>query len=238
MKIDESKFRFRIGDKVKYENESYTILGYCFQNEFNNYNDYYGYLIDKVSFRNAQKVFDEEGYAIEYCLDYLAVPEYEVSPMNLCERLKYAPKGSMMYSPCIGPVCLKEVDDEEITVTYSGYEYKFNCHGQIRSTHGLCFGECMLFPSKENRDWNTVDYSKPRRKDLPVGTPVFCFEARNPEYRLILRYYGGDGYAFNDGNKEGKKTHWGHIVPVDKFDFKTLTYKPEDDYGTESEYNR
>jgi hypothetical protein len=235
MKIDESKFRFRIGDKVKYKKESYTVLGYCFRNEFNNYNDTYGYLIDKVSYHNSKKVFDEDGYAIEYCLDYAFVKESDISYLTLCERLKYAPKGCMMYSPVFGIVTLKEVGVGEITVLYSGYEYKFNYRGQYILPQGLAFGECLLFPSQNNRDWNTVSYEKPKeeKQDLPVGT--FCYVFDNggfiEKYDGCFRHYAGNSQSFLNAEKEGPTMFWHHIIPVDKMNFKDLSFDPKDDYG-------
>lgn len=43
--IDYSKFRFRIGDKILYKGERYTIKAYYFSKGFNNYSDSYGYTI-------------------------------------------------------------------------------------------------------------------------------------------------------------------------------------------------
>ena len=74
--------------------------------------------------------------------------------MNLIERLKDMPKGTKLYSPMFGDVFLLFTSEDFISV-YSGnpnYTYRFNKEGKY-SEHG----ECMLFPSRENRDWNTFN---------------------------------------------------------------------------------
>ena len=58
-------------------------------------------------------------------------------------------------------------------------------------------GECVLFPSKENRDWSTF---KPK---IPFGTPVMV--SNNGTHWKLKKY-----------NEILQNTY---IVPVDKFDF-------------------
>lgn len=72
--------------------------------------------------------------------------------------------GTRLYSPAYGEVVFEKVDttdyEKKITPmihTHSAGNFNskktFFVDGSI-STHG----ECMLFPSKENRDWNTFEY--------------------------------------------------------------------------------
>lgn len=81
--------------------------------------------------------------------------------MNIAEILKNAPKGTMLYSPLYGEVALLEVHDP------STYVHKDACIEVMTGnredvcfyTNGkpLCYGlapECLLFPSKENRNWS------------------------------------------------------------------------------------
>ena len=44
-KLDKSKFRFKIGDTVLYNERPYKILAYYFLNNFNNFNGPYGYAL-------------------------------------------------------------------------------------------------------------------------------------------------------------------------------------------------
>ncbi len=78
--------------------------------------------------------------------------------INLVNILKYCPKGTKLYSPVFGEVIFKEIsnsdnilckvtkDSGNITTTsftYIGcYYYEFPS------------AECVLFPSKDQRDWN------------------------------------------------------------------------------------
>lgn len=75
--------------------------------------------------------------------------------MNIAEKLKFCPKGAKLYSPLCGTVTFERIslgiivcrksNSEIITFTQEGY--------YLVSPIDDC--ECMLFPSKENRDWST-----------------------------------------------------------------------------------
>lgn len=74
--------------------------------------------------------------------------------INLCEYLKDMPKGTKLYSTVFGKVSLVDIidtrEDYPIATQY--------CNGYTNYTiDGKCFQygeECMLFPSKEMRDWS------------------------------------------------------------------------------------
>ena len=72
---------------------------------------------------------------------------------NLVEILKNAPKGLELYSPVGGKVKLYSVKPNDIypIVVENSLKniYWFDEYGRINEK-----GECLLFPSKENRDWN------------------------------------------------------------------------------------
>lgn len=75
--------------------------------------------------------------------------------LNLCEILKDCPKGTKLYTPLYGVCSLYSVDDKFVTVDYVGtvnvicYETFFP-NGAISELGD----ECLLFPSKDNRDWS------------------------------------------------------------------------------------
>lgn len=75
--------------------------------------------------------------------------------LNLIEMLKNCPKGTKLYSPLCGEVSFDRVDEDDIC-----YPIKANCDGlQITfERDGRLYrnfdGECMLFPSKDQRDWS------------------------------------------------------------------------------------
>lgn len=75
--------------------------------------------------------------------------------VNIAQLLKDCPKGMELYSPlcgkCVfdrlnmGTIICKKQNTQEITFTSEGY--------YMLPVSDDC--ECMLFPSRENRDWNT-----------------------------------------------------------------------------------
>lgn len=74
--------------------------------------------------------------------------------MNITEILKYCSKEIKLYSPLFGEVTLFEVTEDKIKV-YSIIKcaiYKFNYDGTFGTEYTSV--ECMLFPSKNQRDWN------------------------------------------------------------------------------------
>jgi hypothetical protein len=70
--------------------------------------------------------------------------------MNIAEILKNVPKGTKLYSPVFGDVIFEEVRQDYIRVRTNNIKREFYSDGRYYSN-----GECMLFPSRENRDWNT-----------------------------------------------------------------------------------
>lgn len=78
--------------------------------------------------------------------------------MNIAVFLKDKPKGFPLYSPTFGDVKLEDIDNTYIHVSTEGYGNRcFHHDGKYYDN-----GECMLFPSKKNRDWSTL-----------ITTPIF-----------------------------------------------------------------
>lgn len=83
--------------------------------------------------------------------------------LNLCEILKDCPKGMKLYTPLYGVCSLYSVDDKFVTVDYVGTvniicNETFFPNGAISELGD----ECLLFPSKDNRDWSTFKTKKER----------------------------------------------------------------------------
>lgn len=83
--------------------------------------------------------------------------------MDIVEKLKDCPKGTVLYSPLLGEVAFKCIGGEEdypIQVeSKNGYNtYEFTSEGKYFISHPD--GECILFPSKDNRDWSTFKAPK------------------------------------------------------------------------------
>lgn len=81
--------------------------------------------------------------------------------MNIAGILRMCPKGTKLYSPVFGEVKLAKVDDDEdypITcITENGVYRIFTSDGMIFCDYSDA--ECMLFPSKDQRDWSKFGVS-------------------------------------------------------------------------------
>lgn len=85
--------------------------------------------------------------------------------INLCVILKDCPKGTKLYCPVIGWVEFKEVCEDDDTIqTYSDVvgDKKFSKDGQYFITQHFDDAECLLFPSKDQRDWSKWKCPKPK----------------------------------------------------------------------------
>lgn len=83
--------------------------------------------------------------------------------MNIAEILKDCPKGIKLYSLVYGECELLYVDCDSsvkypIVVGVGDGGYSFTKDGLLYEEH--INAECVLFPSKENRDWSTFKIHK------------------------------------------------------------------------------
>lgn len=122
--------------------------------------------------------------------------------LDLVKLLGNCPKGTKLYSPITGEVLLEEVDTDyiyPIKCAFGGGEIiSFTSEGHYYSKDEVSAdGECLLFPSKDNRNWST-----------------FC------------AYKDGDFLANNDGrafifrgkfSEMGNPMAYGGIDPCDEF---------------------
>ena len=82
--------------------------------------------------------------------------------LNLVEILKDCPEGTKLYSTVFGEVEFESINDiiGPIVVTTN------ICHPEYFTADGKMFarynGECVLFPSKEQRDWSKFNVKKHR----------------------------------------------------------------------------
>lgn len=73
--------------------------------------------------------------------------------MNIAEILKNCPKGTKLYSSIFGEVELLRVDKHSITCMIDfGAEESFQSDGKYMAWYPDA--ECVLFPSKDQRDWS------------------------------------------------------------------------------------
>lgn len=86
--------------------------------------------------------------------------------LNLVELLRDAPKGTKLYSPIFSECELEKITVDTICVTVKGGSTKIFYED---GTYDSLGDECLLFPSKENRDWSTFKIEK---EDFQVGDYV------------------------------------------------------------------
>ena len=82
--------------------------------------------------------------------------------LNLVEILKDCPEGTKLYSPVFGEVEFESINDiigPIIVTTNTGNAECFTADGKMYTYYN---GECLLFPSKEQRDWSKFKPKQPK----------------------------------------------------------------------------
>ena len=141
--------------------------------------------------------------------------------INLCEILRDCPKGTKLYSPLFGEVDFQKIrsdDENAIVITKGHVTASFTKEGFY---YADLSEECLLFPSKEQRDWSkfTATWLKKERFDPKTLKPfdkvlvrnnshhiwtarVFSHIDSHPQYKYIC---GNDHYKicipYNDDTK-------------------------------------
>lgn len=93
--------------------------------------------------------------------------------LNLCEILRDCPKGTKLWSPVWGRVTFETIDAFDglvYVLTHKGVHITLDSDGKFDAD-----GECMLFPSKDQRDWSKFerfrDNPKVERFDINTLQP-------------------------------------------------------------------
>lgn len=93
--------------------------------------------------------------------------EKENKTLNLCEKLAGCPAGTKLWSPLFGECEFVALGDDMET-SYPDECVVIICDEMGRTyfdKHGHYFDsseECLLFPSRENRDWDSWECPKPK----------------------------------------------------------------------------
>ena len=106
--------------------------------------------------------------------------------INLCEILKDCPKGTKLYSPVIGEVIFEGVDYNSsypIGVSNTFENLELTKDGKYLNDPDA---ECILFPSKTQRDWSKWECPKPKKSKFDPKTlqPFDRVLARNRKNSL------------------------------------------------------
>lgn len=129
--------------------------------------------------------------------------------LDLVEILKNCPKGTKLYSIIHGEVILDRVDDIDIyypiVVKYNNSQIEFTRDGKYYIEYD---GECVLFPSKDQRDWSK----------FKVPVKKFDYGKLQPYDRVLVR--GCDGQRWRCGlfsrllsNSMLCECSWGQGIP-------------------------
>ena len=83
--------------------------------------------------------------------------------INIAKILKDKPRGTKLYSSACGKCKLEEVDDKSFKISFYNSKFGFMNGGEgYLDKNGKLYddGECVVFPSKEMRDWRKFDWKK------------------------------------------------------------------------------
>lgn len=110
--------------------------------------------------------------------------------INIAEILKNKPRGTKLYSSACGKCELKEADDKSFKVSFYNSKSGFMIGGEgTFDKNGNLYddGECIVFPSKEMRDWSKFAW---KRGDVLISDCGFV---------CIFKEWASDDYTRFNG---------------------------------------
>lgn len=110
--------------------------------------------------------------------------------LNLVELLKDASKGQKLYSPIFGECELIEVLEDQVCIDPIITNHDYKEYFFEDGTYYRGCGECLLFPSKDNRDWSTF---KVEKEGFKVGNHVKYKKTGNTFF-LKEKSQSGEGF--------------------------------------------
>lgn len=123
--------------------------------------------------------------------------------INIVEILKDKPQGIKLYSSACGKCKLEEVDDKSFKKSFYNSKFGFMNGGEgYLDKNGKLYddGECIIFPSKEMRDWEKFSWKK---GDVLVN--------EDGSVHIIFEEFEDDAYTMFSGkyyySKDGKKAY-------------------------------
>lgn len=111
--------------------------------------------------------------------------------IDIVEILKDKPQGTKLYSSACGKCKLEEVDDKSFKISFYNSKFGFMNGGEgYLDKNGKLYddGECVVFPSKEMRDWRKFAWKK---GDVLKNTAY--------EGRVIFDGFLNDDYTYFKG---------------------------------------
>lgn len=121
--------------------------------------------------------------------------------LNLVKLLKDCPKGTKFYSPIFGEVEFQCVTENKFPIIVEGkhsIQEMFMSDGRYIN---LSNAECLLFPSKDQRDWNIWKQEQDKKKVCPLKVGDHVIDNRDNTLNIITRVIDKDNVEarFIDG---------------------------------------
>ena len=145
--------------------------------------------------------------------------------LNLVEILKDCPKGIKLYSTVFGIVEFLGINDsDDYPIVIRPLYNEGNVFTEDLRSDGQLYigfnGECILFPSKENRDWSTFKVQKPKFdvNSLQPFDKVLVRDGMDDDWQADLFSHREDNYKSIHVSLVEKRffcigSHWGQCIP-------------------------
>lgn len=140
--------------------------------------------------------------------------------INIVEILKDKPQGTKLYSSACGKCKLEEVDDKSFKISFYSSKFGFMNGGEgYLDKNGKLYddGECVVFPSKEMRDWSKFSWKK---GDILVN--------KDTEVHIIFDGFKDDTY----------KTFHGQYYLWEEEEGSIVNFEENEDYMQTSEFSK
>ena len=118
--------------------------------------------------------------------------------INIVEKLKNCCPGIRLYSPICGECVLEKLDPSDLVFPIhvknnQGYSFGFSKEGLLYPN--LNSGECLLFPSDYQRDWDKFDSNKFHLEELEVFDKVLYRDNKTHTWKAsFISYIQDDDY--------------------------------------------
>ena len=191
-----------INDTTEFNNNIYIMFNFEYDNN--------KFKCGITYYNNIEDVIKNNGRIINYINSFLYIINDIINNyrnMNILEKLINCKKGTKLYSPLFGEVKFDSIDNTTIYISINNQIYSFNRYGQYFNNYNDA--ECLLFPSKDNRDWNKFQL-------LEKGHKVMC---SNNGYDWSLNIYLGGNICSNSETNIYSTFSYIYIVPIEDFDF-------------------
>ena len=120
--------------------------------------------------------------------------------INVAEKLKDCPKGTKLYSPLFGEMEFVRLEIGNpgfsiiVKVLDNGIPYSNVAFTAEGKWHDIEQSECLLFPSKDNRDWNKFNLST---NTLKPFDKVLVKDSIDEKWKISLfSYYDEENQYF------------------------------------------